>query len=147
MSAPVYKVGNPIAVTYQAPGASSGLTIAMDVWDEAQVQATTATFASSAMIEVGGTGRYRDTFTPDAEGDWIIQMYDSGNNTGKVVKAYDVVGHDVDSVGDQVDLVKAATDNLPADPADQSLVESYIDASETTIIGEIDDLESPAMVG
>lgn len=145
MSIPAYKVGNEISVVYQAAGAATGQTIAMDVYDEAQVYVSGSSVA--AMTEIGSTGRYRASFTPDAEGDWILQMYDSVNNTGKVVKQYEVIGHDVDSVGDEVALVKAATDNLPADPADQSAVEAAITASETTIVGEIDDLESPAMVG
>jgi len=145
MGTPVYKVGNVINVVYQAAGALSGATIAMDVYDETQSLVTGSSV--SAMTEIGVTGRYRASFTPDAEGDWIVQMFDSVNNTGKVVVQYEVVGHDVDSVGDQVDLIKAATDNLPVDPADQSAVEASISASEATIISEIDDLESPAMVG
>ncbi len=145
MSTPTFKVGNPINVYYQAAGAATGQTIAMDVYDETQSLVTGSSVA--AMTEIGSTGRYRESFTPDAEGDWFLTMYDSANNTGKVVKHYEIVGHDVDSIGDEVTLVKAATDNLPSDPADQSLVEAAITASEATVVGEIDDLESPAMVG
>ena len=147
MSIPAYKVGSPIDVVYQSAGATTGLAIQMDVYDEAQVLATTATFGSSAMGEVGGSGRYKDTFTPDAEGSWIVEMFDIASGSGKVVKLYAVVGHDVNSVGDNLDLVKSQTDLLPTDPADQSLDEDAISASETTIVAEIDDLESPAMVG
>jgi hypothetical protein len=147
MSIPAYKVGSEINVVYQSAGATTGLTIQMDVFDETQTLATTATFGSSAMAELGGSGRYTDSFTPDAEGAWIVEMFDSVGGSGKVVKLYEIVAHDVNSVGDNIDLVKSQTDLLPTDPADQSLVEAAIDASEVTIIAEIDDLESPAMVG
>ena len=145
MSEPVYKVGKAIKVYYQAAGAATGKTIAMDVYDETQSLVTGSSVA--AMPEIDSTGRYRSSFVPDAEGDWFVTMFDSVGITGKVVKHYEIVGHDVDSVGDSVDLVKSSTDALPADPASQGDVETAISSSETTIIAEIDDLESPAMVG
>lgn len=42
-----------------------------------------------------------------------------------------------DAVLAQVALVKAKTDNLPSDPADQSAVEAAIDAAETAILAAI----------
>ena len=140
-----YAVGEAIGVTYQAAGAGTGKTIEMEVYDETGTLDAGQTVA--AMSEVGTKGRYTASFTPDAEGGWLVMMEDSVANSGKVVRQYDVAGYTVDSVGDIATLVKAATDNLPADPADQSDVEAAITSSETTIIAEIDDLESPAMVG
>jgi len=152
----IYKDGVSIIVTYQASNAATGKTIAMDIYDESQ--ALDATKSVAAMTEIGTTGRYYATFTPDAEGEWIAMMYDSVSGTGDVVKAFKVVGHDVDSIGDNIDLIKASTDNLPSDPADQSAVEAAITASETSIRGadgdtlktiadQLDTLESPPMVG
>ena len=140
-----YAVGEAIEVTYQAAGAGSGKTIEMEVYDEAGILDGFQTVA--AMTEIGTKGRYKASFTPDAEGTWVILMEDSVAGTGKVVRQYDDAGYTVDSVGDLSTLIKIATDNLPADPADQSDVETAISASEVTIIAEIDELESPAMVG
>ncbi len=156
MSEPIYKVGREIKVLYQSAGAQSGRTIEMNVYDEAQGLVTGSSVA--AMPEIGSTGRYRDSFTPDAQGDWMVQIRDSVADSGKVVKHYEIGGDDIDSVGDSVGLVKVQTDLLPGDPASQASVDasisssegtldSAISASEAAIIAEIDDLESPAMVG
>ena len=145
MGAKNYKVGEPIKVVYQAAGGGTGKTISMDVFDETQTLDVGQSIA--AMTEIGTKGRYRETFTPDAEGDWLVMMEDSVAGTGKVVKSFEVAGHSVDSVGDLAEAIKTNTDLLPTDPADQSDVEAAISASETIIIAEIDDLESPAMVG
>jgi len=145
MSTPVFKNGVAIDVVYQAAGAGTGETIAMDVYDEAGVLDVAKSVA--AMTEILATGRYTATFTPDAVGSWVVQMYDSVNNTGKVVKQYAVGATDLDTVGATGDAVKLQTDLLPADPASQASVDASITASETTINANIDDLESPAMVG
>ena len=94
------KNGTAIEVTYQAAGATTGLDdVKMDVYDEAH--AIDVGKGVAAMTEIGVTGRYYATFTPDAEGEWQVHI-DSVTTPGKVVKHYTVVGHDVDSVGDAV---------------------------------------------
>ena len=152
MSEPVYKVNKEIKVYYQAAGAATGQTIQMDVYDELQAKSNLTTDITpgqsiASMTEVGATGRYRGTFTPDVEGDWSVQVFDSVNVTGKIVKHYEIGGHDVDDIGDVTGLIKTQTDLLPSDPASQVSIDASISASETTIIAEIDELESPAMVG
>lgn len=161
------KNGVAIMVSYQAAKAATGKTILMDVFDETQT--LDAGKSVAAMTEIGTTGRYFASFTPDAEGEWIVQMYETGGNKGHVVKSYVVVGHDIDSIGDEVALVKAQTDLIPSDPAEQSLVDSSIAAahvttdaviagSESDIRGadsddlktlsdQLDGVESPAMAG
>lgn len=145
MSEPVFRVNREIKVVYQAAGAASGRTIEMNVYDENQGLVTGSSVA--AMPEIGATGRYRSSFTPDVEGDWMVQIRDSVSNSGKVVKHYEIGGSDVDSIGDATGLIKVQTDLLPADPASQASVQTALDASEAAIIAQIDDLESPAMVG
>lgn len=152
MSEPVYKVGKEIKVMYQAAGAGTGKTIEMIVYDELQVVSPFDTDippgqSLAAMPEIGATGRYRATFTPDVEGDWMVQIRDSVADSGKVVKHYEIGGHDVDDIGDVTGLIKTQTDLLPSDPASQVTVDAKVDASEAAIIAEIDSLESPAMVG
>lgn len=145
MSEPVYKIGREIKVVYQAAGALTGRTIEMNVYDEGQGLVTGSSVA--AMPEIGSTGRYRSSFTPDVEGDWMVQIRDSVSNSGKVVKHYEIGGEDIDSVGDAVGLVIVQTDLLPGDPASQASVDASVAAAAAAIITEIDDLESPAMVG
>jgi hypothetical protein len=151
----MYKVGVPIVVVYQSSGGATGKTVAMDIYDE--TYALDATKSVAAMTEMGTTGRYYATFTPDAEGEWVAMMQET-SQAGKVVKAFTVVGHNIDSIGDAVAAVAAKTDNLPTDPADQSLVEAAITAAESNIRGpdsdtlktiadQLDALESPPMVG
>jgi hypothetical protein len=153
----MYKVGIPIVVVYQANNSATGLTIKMDVFDE--TYALDASKSVAAMTEMGTTGRYYASFTPDAEGEWVTMMYELGPpNKGQAVKAHRVGDHDIDSVGDAVGLIKAKTDNLPSDPANQTDVESAIAASESSIRGadadtlktlsdQLDALDSPPMVG
>lgn len=163
MSEPIYRVNREIKVIYQASGAATGKTIEMLVLDEAQVESPLTTDTPpgqsiAALTEIGASGRYRGTFTPDAQGDWQVQIRDSVADTGKVVKHYEIGGSDVDSIGDATGLIKVQTDLLPGDPASQASVDfsigvteaaiiADIAASEAAIIAEIDVLESPAQVG
>jgi len=41
-------------------------------------------------------------------------------------------------IGDLVVAIKAKTDNLPSDPADESLVEAAITAAQVAIVAEVD---------
>ena len=152
----MYKVNTAIIVFYQANNARTGRTIQMNVYDEAQALDAPK---SGTMTEIGSTGRYYRTFTPDALGTWSVQMYDTvGLVKGEAMITYKVGNSDVDSIQTDVSAVKAKTDNLPSDPADQSLVEAKIDSTESDIRGtdgddlktlsdQIDDIGSPAMVG
>jgi len=60
-------------------------------------------------------GRYYATFTPDAEGEWIALIENTTDSNGKVVKAFNVVGHSVDSIGDAVGVVDTVVDGIQAD--------------------------------
>jgi len=97
-----YKSGVAIIVTYQAAAAATGLTIKMDIYDEAH--ALDAPKSVAAMTEIGTTGRYYATYTPDAAGEWIALMYKDGGG-GEVVKAFRV------ATGDEFGI-KAAVDAL-----------------------------------
>jgi len=106
MAAGTYKNGVAIIVTYQAVGLATGKTITMSVYDEAHALDEGQ---SGAMAEIGSTGRYWKSFTPDAEGEWIIVMTNTTDGGGDVVKAFAVAGHDVDSIGDLVTAVDTLT--------------------------------------
>lgn len=92
-----YKTDEVIEVFYQAPNALSGKIIQMQVYDETHA----AMGVPLTLAEIGATGRYYGTFTPTAEGNWAVTIQ-VDNGTGKVIKHYPVVGHNVDSIGDSL---------------------------------------------
>ena len=149
------KVNTPIIVFYQATNIGTGKTIQMNVYDEGQALDAGK---SGTMTEIGSTGRYYKSFTPDVVGFWLIMAYDSVSGKGQVIETYTIVVSDISTVGTDVSAVKAKTENLPVDPASQSGIETAIDGAENNIRGadnddlkvlseQIDALESPAMVG
>jgi hypothetical protein len=96
-----HKVNKQIEVTYQAAGAQSGLTdVTMVIYDETH-SLDGVNFPDVTMTEIGSSGRYYGAFTPDAEGEWNV-LINSATAPGKVVKHYNIIAHDVDSVGDAV---------------------------------------------
>lgn len=103
-----YKSGVAIIVTYQAVSVGTGLTIKMDIYDEAH--ALDAAKSVAAMTEIGTTGRYYATFTPDAAGEWIALMYKDGGG-GEVVKAFRVATIDEFGIKTVVDGIQTDLDN------------------------------------
>jgi hypothetical protein len=138
-----HKVNKQIEVTYQAAGAQSGLTdVTMVIYDETH-SLDGVNFPDVTMTEIGSTGRYYGTFTPDAEGEWNV-LIDSATVPGKVVKQYTVVAHDVDSVGDAV----GGLNNLSsADVAGElatydAPTKAELDTAESNIRGGSETLET-----
>ena len=106
------RVGEVIEVTYQAKGSESGLTdVVMEIYDETRSK-DLINFPDVTMTEIGTTGRYYGTFTPDEVGRWRI-LINSTSIPGKVVKQYDVISHSIDSIGDTVEEIK---DNITSPP-------------------------------
>ena len=101
------KIGTLIEITYQASGCQTGLVdVKMEIYDEARVHDDMGDFPDVTMTEIGATGRYYGSFSPDAEGDWRV-MIDSSAKKGKMVRDFKIVGHDVDSMGDAIVVVNA----------------------------------------
>jgi hypothetical protein len=150
-----YAVGQVIEVTYQASASQTGLTdVIMEIYDEARAK-DLVNFPDVTMTEIGVTGRYYGTFTPDAVGKWRA-MINSVTKPGKIIKDFGVVAHNIDSIGADVDGVKTKTDNLPSDPASAtnvSATETAIRGADSdtlkTISDQIDAIPtaSPAMIG
>lgn len=151
-----HKIGEPIEIVYQAPNAVSGLDIRADIYDENKALYS----ADNPLTEVDGTGTYRDSFTPDAAGEWQAVVYkfiDSNTRDGQVTKRYSVGDHNVHSVGaaiadvdadvaivdSNVDAVKAKTDNLPAVPASEGNVNS-VGGAVVTVEGKVDGVQGTA---
>jgi len=106
-----HKVGTTIEVTYQAAGAVTGLSdVTMVIYDELHAL-DGVDYPDVVMTEIGSTGRYYGSFTPDTAGNWTL-MIDSATTPGKVVKKYRVGIHDENSVGA---LIEALNDMSSAD--------------------------------
>ena len=133
MATGTYKSGVAIIVTYQAVNCATGKTVTMDVYDEAHAKDNDKCVA--AMTAIGSTGRYYATFTPDAEGEWILIMKNTTDGNGEVVKAYAVAGNDLDSVGDGVAAIKAVTD---AESGVKAAVNALNNVSTTEVNAEVD---------
>ncbi len=121
-----YKVGEQIKVLYQAAGAASGINVQMDVYDET---GTLDSGQSGLMTEVGTTGRYYKTFTPDERGEWQVLIADA--NGGKAIKLYSIGDYHVDSVGALV-----ATVDAKVDAADDKI--EAVDTLVTVVDGKVD---------
>ena len=160
----IYKSGVAIKVRYAPPDFLTGQTCEMEVFDEVGDEIGGSPFAMAELDDGAATptllGVYEASFTPDAQGFWyVICSYDSGN--GKTAKTYKIEGHDIDDLGTDldtiiadtnelqtdwtnggrldllIDAIKAATDNLPGDPADQSAIEAAITSAHSTTDGLI----------
>lgn len=106
-----YKKDTEIISIYQAIKVGTGKTIQMDIYDETHAKDAGK---SKVMTEIGSTGRYWATWTPDAKGWWATIMYNSGNNKGHVVKVYKVTDEDIDSIGSRTTAIKTETDKIPS---------------------------------
>ena len=96
------KVNTAVKITYQAAGATTELTdVVSKILDETESLDPTnfpdVTLTESTDIP----GEYLGEFTPDVVGTWR-SVTDSATQPGKVVKQYDVIANDADSVNDAV---------------------------------------------
>jgi uncharacterized protein YoxC len=137
-----YKNGVAIIVTYQAVNSATGKTVTMDVYDESHAKDVPKSIA--AMTEIGTTGRYYATFTPDAEGEWIVMMKNTTDSNGEVVKAFAVAGHNIDSIGDAVASVETKVDTVDTVvdgiQTDVTSIEGKVDTVDTVVDGIVTDV-------
>ncbi len=106
-----YKVLEAIGVTYQAAAATTGLDdVTMEIYDETGAK-DIVNFADVLMTEIGATGRYKGSFTPDEEGKWRV-MIDSATKPGKLVKDFDVTAANINSIGDAVAAADGKIDTV-----------------------------------
>jgi len=109
MAQGLYAIGQPIDVVYQARDTKSGLTaINMHIYDET-FTLITAPVDPTIMTEIGATGRYYANFTPGAEGTWTVLIDDNGSSKGQVVEKFLVAGWNIDSIGDTIATLSAAS--------------------------------------
>ncbi|KKN32574.1 hypothetical protein LCGC14_0812540 [marine sediment metagenome] len=106
-----YAVDKAIKVTYQTDGAKSGLVdVTIEIFDETGAK-DPVDFPDIVMTEILTSGRYEGTFTPDAQGEWII-MISYGTGKGKLVKQYSVGGFNLDDVGQIANAIGIQTSGI-----------------------------------
>jgi len=125
-----FKVNESIKVVYQGKGVQSGLTVTMKVFDETDTEVVLVSPAG-VLLERGSSGRYVGSFTPDAEGDWSIEISDSAG--GEVVKHYSVGQFNIQDVGADVATTEAKVDDLAVE----------VDEVKSAV----NNIQSPPMVG
>lgn len=114
-----YQKDQPIKVVFKATAGATSVN--MDVFDEADTLDATQ---SGAMTQLGTSNRWTKTFTPDANGDWSIEITD--DKGAEVIKHYSVGDFNISSVGAGVATVESKVDNVQT---------------------SVDNLQSPPMIG
>jgi len=134
----------------------------MKIYDESRAQ-DLVNFPNVTMTEIGATGRYYGSFTPDAEGIWTV-MINSATKPGEIVKIFAVTAHNIDSIGDTIAAlnnlsaaqVNAAVDTALADydaptKAELDITEANIRGADSdtlkSLSDQIDSVEGPPMIG
>ncbi len=152
MSQKNYKVNEAIEIVYQTTNGATGKTVNMEVYDEGHVLVGGGPIV---LTELGVTGRYYGPFTPDAVGEWSVQVQES-DGSGKATRAFSVGAYDLDDVGGQADAVKADTASIISDVAavdtlidgvvtDVAAVDTKVDTVDSKIVtvdGKVDTVDA-----
>jgi len=94
----IAKVNSPVEITYKAKGDTSGLTdVTMVIYDEGHTL-DGVNFPDVIMTELGSTGVYYGSFTPDAVGVWTV-VIDSVTKSAPLTQNVAVTNNDLDSLG------------------------------------------------
>lgn len=119
MSKKDYKVNEVVKVIYKG---TAGITsVDMQIFDEVDALVTTV-----SMSQLGSSKRWTSSFTPDAEGDWHVEVDDSVG--GEIIKHFSVGQYNITEIG-----------------ANLQSTENKIDIIDTKIDGL--DFQSPPMIG
>jgi len=132
-----FKKDEAIEVLYQAPASTTGLTVQMDVYDEADEKDVAQ---SGVMLEQGARGKYKKSFTPDANGNWHIEIADDAG--GKAVKAYSVGNYNVDAVGAGVATVDAKVEEVDSAVVVIDTKVTAVDSAVDVVSGKVDAVDS-----
>lgn len=154
-----YKVNEAIKVDYQTPGSQTGLTVQMDVYDETD---TLDAGKSTTMTEQGARGKHVASFTPDAQGDWRVEIDDGAG--GEAIKHYSVGAENIHSVGGKIDALNDISTTEVNTEVDTALADydgptkAELDTAESNVRGtdndtlkdisdQIDNIVAPPMIG
>ena len=101
-----YAINEVINVEYNTDGFKSGETITMEIFDETLAK-DIITFPDTTMAERTDAPMYDGSFTPDAQGEWLVLCHYGGK--GNVINKYSVGGYNLDSVGQKIDAIETQT--------------------------------------
>lgn len=125
-------------VTYQAAGGTTGLVdVIMEIYDETKSK-DLVNFPDVTMTEIGDSAEYVGSFTPDAVGVWRV-VITSATKPGKVVKQYDVVSHNIDSIGGGI----AGLNDVSSAEVNAEVDQALADYDVATV----GDITAPPMIG
>lgn len=105
-----YAVEVAIPVEYSTDGFKSGETVTMEIFDESLAK-DAINFPDVTMVERATVPIYDGSFTPDAQGEWLV-LCSYGTGKGKVIKKFSVGNYNLDSVGQKVDTIVSQTAGL-----------------------------------
>ena len=105
-----YAVGEAINVEYNTDGFKSGETVTMVIFDETLAKDIT-NFPDVTMIERTEEPIYDGSFTPDAQGEWLV-LCSYGSGKGQRIKKFSVGGYNLDGVGQKIDTIESQTAGL-----------------------------------
>lgn len=99
MAEKLFKINEVIEVGYQAPNKQTGQVVIAEIYLPNKEK--DSNFPDVTLTEIGTTGTYTGSFTPNAQGTWQLIIH-KADGDGQVVKAYSVGAYNVDSVGSAV---------------------------------------------
>ena len=102
-----YAVNEAINVEYNTDSFKSGESVTMVIFDETLAKDAT-NFPDVTMIERTEEPIYDGSFTPDAQGEWLVLCF-YGSGKGQVIKKFSVGGYNLDSVGQKIDTIGIQT--------------------------------------
>lgn len=138
MAQGIYKVGEVIEVTYQSAGGTSGLVdVIMEIYDETKAK-DLINFPDVTMVEIAASAEYVASFTPDVAGKWRT-VITSATKPGQVVKQFDVVSHNIESIG----VAVAALNDISAAEVNTEVDQALADYDVATV----GDITAPPMIG
>jgi len=122
-------VNEAIEVGYQAPSAESNLVGVNAPVAEIYLPSgeKDSAFPDIELIEVGNSGTYKGSFTPDAQGEWEVVMH-MADGDSQVVKSFSVGAYNVHSVGEKVNTVDGKVVGIQST---LSSIETKVDAIDT----------------
>ena len=107
MSKKDHAVNEAISVEYNTDGFKSGETVTMVIFDETLVK-DIINFPDVTMVERTEEPIYDGSFTPDAQGEWLV-LCSYGSGKGQVIKKFSVGGYNLDIVGQKIDTIENQT--------------------------------------
>jgi len=105
-----YKIGEVINVEYATDNFKSGETVTMAIFDET-LSKDVGNFPDVTMVERTEEPIYDGSFTPDAQGEWLV-LCSYGSGKGQKIKKFSVGGYNLDAIGQTVDTIDSQTTGL-----------------------------------